>query len=143
MAIKWSDDLSVGVPEIDMQHRELFAMMNDLLDAIREGKREKVVEGAISFLENYIDKHFSTEENKMIEAKYNGYENHKNEHKKFKTIFEDLKKEVAKDAQNPVLIVFIKTEIMEWILNHVEKEDIKMGEYFKKTNFQINNGGSN
>ena len=33
--IEWSDDLSVKVKELDVQHQKLIAMINDLNDAMK------------------------------------------------------------------------------------------------------------
>jgi hemerythrin len=36
--IQWNDGLSVNVVEIDRQHQKLIGMINDLNDAMRQGK---------------------------------------------------------------------------------------------------------
>lgn len=36
--IQWNESLSVGVVEIDRQHRKLVELINDLNNAMRQGK---------------------------------------------------------------------------------------------------------
>lgn len=39
MSMAWSEDLAIGVAQIDQQHRELFRRFDDLLEAIRKTDR--------------------------------------------------------------------------------------------------------
>jgi hemerythrin len=48
MAIEWTDDLAVGIVEIDNQHKELFHQINQLLEACNQGKGKETV-GKIKF----------------------------------------------------------------------------------------------
>ncbi len=66
----WNEQLSVGIPAIDDQHKELIKKINDLTDTIfKDEDREKVLE-FIDFLDNYVTAHFSHEEALMLEADY-------------------------------------------------------------------------
>ena len=42
--ITWSDNLSVNVGEIDMQHKKLVVMINELYDAMKIGKGKETVQ---------------------------------------------------------------------------------------------------
>ena len=58
--VEWSDALSVGVTEIDDQHKELIKMLNKLNTAIHGvGKRTR--REVINQLVEYTQVHFTTE----------------------------------------------------------------------------------
>lgn len=53
--IKWDDSFSVKVGEIDRQHVNLVNMINDLSDAMRQGKGKDTLGKIISgWLQNHI-----------------------------------------------------------------------------------------
>ena len=60
-SILWDDTFLVGLEEIDKQHKELFDLYNGLLSAHEAGD-ETIVSHAFEEMANYLDQHFSTEE---------------------------------------------------------------------------------
>jgi len=60
--ISWNDNLSVHVGEIDRQHQQLIKMINDLDDAMKQGKGKEVLGKIVKGLSDYTAYHFSTEE---------------------------------------------------------------------------------
>ncbi len=60
--ITWNNGLDLGVEEIDNQHRKLVAMINDLNDAMRQGRGNDVLAKILGGLINYAATHFNTEE---------------------------------------------------------------------------------
>lgn len=63
--IDWTEDLSVGVAEIDRQHQELFFQVNQLLEACHQAKGKEAVGKIVGFLENYVVRHSAKEEDYM------------------------------------------------------------------------------
>ncbi len=79
---EWKDAYSVGVPELDDQHRALIEIINSL-DAIeREGGE---ISRVLDTLDWYVEEHFATEEKLLKQAGYADYEGHQAEHRKFET----------------------------------------------------------
>lgn len=60
--INWSDSLSVNIAEIDEQHQRLVSMINDLNEAMKQGRGKDVIGRTIEGLVSYTATHFSTEE---------------------------------------------------------------------------------
>ena len=50
MSIVWTDDLATGVDAIDIQHKELFKRIDNLLDSCRLGKGRDELKNVIQFL---------------------------------------------------------------------------------------------
>lgn len=128
MPIEWDDNLKTGISLIDDQHQELLVMLNRL-ERFRYG-RESFFE-AFEELQAYVDIHFKTEEDYMIQIEYYGYEEHKSCHDKF---VEDLRiiRNRMEDVEN---ISDLGDELFrfvgDWITNHYSNEDVKLVRYIK------------
>lgn len=123
--ITWSSKLSVGVIEIDTQHKRLINIINQLDDAMRAEKGSEVLGKVLAELVDYTEYHFNTEEHLMSQRNYVDSPAHKAEHTRFvKTIGDFKKKFDAGDAK-------ISTEIMhflrDWLTSHIMKTDMKFG----------------
>ena len=74
--MEWTPNLSVGDPEIDNQHQELFQLVSMLDHAITTHSPEELGD-IIKFLEHYVETHFKEEEDLMIAHNYEEYDLHK------------------------------------------------------------------
>ena len=63
MLLEWKKNLSVDIPRLDEQHKDIFEKINLLFDAYKHNKGKTEVVKAIIFLEDYTLKHFMLEEN--------------------------------------------------------------------------------
>ncbi|MGW8272915.1 MAG: bacteriohemerythrin [Thermodesulfovibrionales bacterium] len=89
--MEWTEKLSVGVGEIDEQHRELFNRINMLVTSIKSARCKYTVGDTIKFLEEYTLTHFGAEENHMIRAGYPALQQHREQHAVFLDALERLK----------------------------------------------------
>lgn len=66
----WQDDYSVRDAELDAQHQQLLAIMNELADEIGHGDalRREVADHLFGELARYVMSHFAFEEQRMIES---------------------------------------------------------------------------
>jgi len=130
MAIKWSQDLSVGVNEIDSQHKELFETVNNLIEAMAKAKGKEEIGKVISFLEKYVVTHFGTEERYMAKFNYPDYASHKEMHSQFVKDFISLKKELEAGAST-ISIIHIQRRVVDWLINHIGKVDKVLGGFLQ------------
>lgn len=99
MAIEWTQNLAVGVTEIDNQHKELFKRVNQYLEAMMERRGKEEIGKVIKFLENYVVTHFGTEERYMELHNYPDQRLHKEQHAAFIKTFNDIRAIATKTAQ--------------------------------------------
>ena len=59
---EFTKKLETGNTVIDREHRELLEAVNKLLAACSEGKGRASMDETIKFLNNYVNQHFSHEE---------------------------------------------------------------------------------
>lgn len=126
MFYEWNDNLSVGVPSIDRQHKVLISLINDLHDAIEQGNGASQAKPILKKLINYAKAHFIYEESLFKGKNYTEEEEHLESHQKIKTKLSELKdKSENKDFDlSEELMVFLKN----WLNNHILKEDMSYSE---------------
>lgn len=133
MAFEWNQSLSVGVEQIDAQHRELFARVNKLLEATSQGKGRNEVGSTIDFLADYVVSHFASEERLMSQHSYPEYGAHKAQHDRFMQEFHALKDKFEAEGVTTVLIVQVQRKVCDWLVNHVSKVDKALGSFLVGT----------
>lgn len=131
MSIKWSDDLSTGMSEVDSQHKELFTRINDLFDACNQGKGKSEVAGVMEFLESYVVEHFNTEEKYMQKYNYAGYSVHLTNHRECIENLSVLKKDFEKEGATVDIVLRMNHLLVEWFINHICRVDMTMGAFLK------------
>ncbi|MBE3578630.1 bacteriohemerythrin [Caldanaerobacter subterraneus] len=129
--MKWTESLSIGNETIDSQHKELIRKINDVLEACnRQQGKEKVVE-VMQFLKDYTVKHFKDEENLMKKYQYPMYEEHKKIHEDLVKKVEDLDERIKREGVSLSVVMTVNKTLVDWFVNHINKEDKKVGEYIK------------
>lgn len=131
MPIQWSNDLSVGIEEIDNQHRELIGRINQLFDACNQGKGKATVQETIKFLEDYVIIHFGAEEKTMVQYGYPDYANHKAHHQQFVASFAELKNRLEADGPGAYLVILTNRIVVDWLNSHIRNVDKVLGAFLK------------
>lgn len=131
MAIVWTPDLSVGVTNIDSQHKKLFEQADQLFSAGKAGKSKDVIAEMLDFLDNYTKQHFHDEETYMMSIHYPELQAQKNAHQSFIAELTKLKKEYQTSGGNISLIINANQMIIEWLTKHISGMDKKIGVYAK------------
>lgn len=131
MAIEWTEDLAVGSEQIDKQHKELFKMINQMLEACTQGKGKEVLNEMIGFLEEYVVTHFGTEENLMRLYNYPDYNTHKSHHEQFINSFGELKKELTVTGPGTHIVVMTNRIVVNWLNSHIRNVDKLLGAFLK------------
>jgi hemerythrin-like metal-binding protein len=132
--MNWDATYSVGIPSIDAEHQQLFAMVNELHDAMRAGKGKEAAPVILKKLQQYTVQHFSHEESFMKAAKYVGYPSHKVEHDKLVSQVDALMADFSKGKGT--LTLDLLTFLHNWLKNHIMQSDQKYSPAFKAAKIQ-------
>lgn len=128
--LNWSENLAVGVKNIDSQHKEIFNRLNRLFDACSNNKAKQEVQHLVEFLEFYVSEHFKDEEELQRTSSYPEYSAHINEHKKFMLDLESLKSKIETEQDKNHLLEL--TELLtQWLVEHIGKVDKQFSLYYK------------
>ncbi|CUW38455.1 Putative Hemerythrin-like protein(Haemerythrin-like, metal-binding,14-137) [Magnetospirillum sp. XM-1] len=76
--IEWSDDMLLHVRQEDDDHREMFALMNQIFSAVQLGA--DMVTQAVADLCLFTREHFAREQDSMEQAGYPDRDDHRYEH---------------------------------------------------------------
>ena len=129
---RWRDDLATGISAVDEQHKEMFRRIDGLLQACQEGKGREKVGGMIDFLGGYVARHFKDEESLQISSGYPGHVSHKKLHGQFLADFGRFKKKFDSEGPSLTLVMGMNKFLVEWAVNHIEREDKAMAEYIRE-----------
>jgi hemerythrin len=127
--IKWTDELSVGVVEIDNQHKELISRVSGLLSAMSKGKGKSEVAETLDFLADYVVVHFNTEERIMKEREYPGLDHHRRQHAVFSEKVSELRERLNRDGPSSLLAIRSQRLLADWLTNHISVTDSALGAF--------------
>ncbi len=94
--LKWNKELSVDVPLIDDQHKELIRIANGLIKGISRGCTPNTINNVLGKLREYTVFHFNSEEKLMEEVRYPDRGEHEIEHRRLKTSVKDFQRRIYK-----------------------------------------------
>ena len=125
--IVWGDVLSIGIDEIDEDHRKLVNIFNILNHSVKEGASPEYLAAVLEELINCTVWHFSHEERLMLKYGYEGTEEHKAEHQE---LIKSVKELQQKILQADKLVADEDIESLErWLTGHIFSADMKFGSY--------------
>lgn len=128
--IEWDESLSVGVAEIDAQHRRLFELVNTLHGLCAASCPPLALLAAADEFCEYTREHFATEERYMDAHQYRGMDAHLQEHMQCSMRAVDfLGLALADDAGlRDEFLAFLKS----WLDTHIRGTDMGLGAYLNK-----------
>ena len=124
----WSTQYETGILLVDSQHKKLVDAINDLHEAMKEGKGKEKIEKTLNFLVDYTVLHFSAEEKLMQQKNYPDYTNHKKVHDKLVAEVKDIK---TKYLAGKILPMQVSTFMSDWLKNHILGTDKKYIPFLK------------
>jgi hemerythrin len=124
----WNPSLSVKVKKFDDQHMKLVTMVNELYDAMKDGKGNDVMGKVLTGLISYTSTHFGEEERLMTAHAYPDFTSHKTEHEKLVKQVMDLQQKF-KSGQT-VLTMSVMMFLKDWLMNHIQVVDKKYSAFF-------------
>lgn len=127
--IQWTQDLATGIERIDEQHRELYARIDALHDAMRAGRLEEVP-AVLEYLGRYATEHFATEEAHMAAEGYPGLELHRAAHLAFVAEFE-RQRAACQASRHARPVVELSGWLADWLRDHVRRVDGELARFLR------------
>jgi hemerythrin len=132
MNIRWTEDLTTGIMDIDEQHRELFRRIDALDDACRRQEGLEELGRYMAFLMEYVTCHFTAEEREMTTHRYPDLQKHEAEHEKFKKEINALNAMIRMTGAHMSHVQTALVTSVEWLVDHVKRTDRELAEFLVK-----------
>ena len=131
MKVSWSEHYTMGIPEIDEDHKHLFRIAEKLVNTVEspngmnEWSRMFVVREGVKYLKNYFLEHASREEEYMRRIGYADYVTHKRLHDEFQYVQMARFEEIIErgNCSRDEVFDFVGVGI-GWLLEHISTADM-------------------
>ncbi len=128
--ITWRDSFIIDGSIIDLQHKKLIDLINELYSAFLEGKANNILAGIIEKLADYTIYHFKEEEDFFERVNYYRTDFHKKQHADFVQTVLDFKRKLKE--QDVGLSYEIMNFLRDWLQKHILDADKKYVPYLEK-----------
>lgn len=122
--IKWQDEFSVGVASVDLEHRELIDLINDLHGLLGNDATVEQVATMLGDIFAQISAHFALEEKFMRESRYPHYASHKDDHEALLDELRDIMDRV--EDQGAFDEEALSKELSNWFTEHFRTHDARL-----------------
>ncbi len=122
--IEWNESLSVGIAEIDDQHRKWISLINELHDVLMGYNEGETLtpETCLQAMLDYGDYHLSFEEDLLEKAGYPLFEKHRREHDRFRRQIETAL--LAEREGHRLLHSEVMNLLTSWLQDHIMASDM-------------------
>lgn len=126
---QWSDQLSVGIQEIDDQHKMLVELLGELQEKLLHKVEDREILAVLHSLQKYAEVHFALEEKLMlpIQHKLYNYALHISEHRNFEDTVHGLVFRFVQEGHEVAWQLFIF--LGDWLVRHIQQTDVVLGDY--------------
>lgn len=124
---QWSEQLSVGVKEIDDQHKVLVELLGELQQKLLQKVEDREILAALHSMQKYAQVHFTLEEKLMlpIQHKLSNYDLHISEHRNFEDTVRGLIFRFVQEGHEVAWQLFIF--LGDWLVRHIQQTDVVLG----------------
>ena len=128
--ITWTENFSVGVMQLDKQHKRLIQILNRLIENPQTTTRSETISDLLNDMTNYAQEHFTTEEELMRQYDYPRIEEHIAQHHAFRRKTGEFcmatMNEVGTVPEN--MLQYLRN----WLVEHILKSDMAYKPFFQE-----------
>lgn len=123
--MEWTPKMSVGLAELDDDHKQLIRIINQLGADYPDEDRLAALRQSLVALRRYAEFHFAREEKVMTACAYPDIEEHRGEHRDFVQRILELTRRFDEDPARSAEIVNqdLLNFLQDWLTHHILIED--------------------
>lgn len=123
LKIVWAEALNTGNRAIDVQHKYLIDIINELAELIELDKPVQEIKAILNLLQHYTEWHFHREELCMERLRCPIADSNKSAHQTFISSLQTFRKEFADNGGSMDLARRMYKELTDWLIGHIQKID--------------------
>ena len=123
-SIRWTEEMSTGIPELDEQHHQLIVIIAQLSEALRHGRGEDEVRDTLASLADYAQRHFKLEELCMSNYSCPTARQNETAHERFLSNLEAFKERLDREGASADLARDVHSDLGLWLVNHILRTDV-------------------
>lgn len=128
--LEWRDDFLIGIAEVDGEHRELIALLNEMHDEALRHRSAAQVATVLGEINVRIAAHFALEEKNMELLGYAGYAAHKAEHERLLDQITEIMEEVDQSGRyDPDAL---SAAVSAWFGEHFRTHDAELHRWLER-----------
>ncbi|GAA0580342.1 hemerythrin family protein [Caenispirillum bisanense] len=134
MALIWRDQMAVGHPVIDDDHRALIAIINDFEAEAERGAGVEALSTTLRRLHAYARDHFAREEAVQARIGFPFHDAHAQEHRRLLAVVEEKARGWFVTRTEPVTeqsLEEMAAMLRRWLVDHILRQDAGMRPYIK------------
>ena len=128
----WSEKYSVGIQDIDNQHKHFFAIISELMSFIEERRPESALINSLKSLADYADYRFVLEEKYFVGKGFSGETEHVQAHNDFRDKIASFYKTRESESDPYVAAFELSDFAQKWLEDPILSMDQEFGKFFKQ-----------
>lgn len=122
--IAWREEFTIGLPDVDHEHRELIAMINALHESLGPAAEVERIVAALGEIQARIAAHFALEEREMRRLDYISVTEHKDDHER---LLDDIM-EITDAVESPADYdpEAFGQRLSRWFTDHFRTHDARL-----------------
>lgn len=126
--LQWKPAYSLAIASVDLEHREMIAMINDCYDRMGRGDDARKIEGFLGEIHAGISAHFALEEQLMRKTGYPEFQAHKADHEE---LLDQIRGFMDELAANPEAgMEALRKGLSDWFARHFSTFDAHLHDHF-------------
>jgi hemerythrin len=121
----WLESYSLGVKNLDDDHKRLFQMQENLKNTECKSIEKEEFRKVLHEIRFYLKEHFMAEEKFMRNAHYKDFSSHKDKHESIVLAFGEI---IRSTKKMDIICIKVKKFVNKIIIEHIIHEDVKLNQ---------------
>ncbi|MCB1175513.1 MAG: bacteriohemerythrin [Leptospiraceae bacterium] len=130
---EWNDCFDVGVAVLNVQHKQLFDLFNQLFIGFGRDRTNEQLRLQIQGFFDYAIFHLDSEEQILNDSRYPAAQEHTQRHQELRDAIQKLEADMAETTELELFAFRAVSFILSWLKDHILLEDTRYASHVRKS----------